>query len=234
MILDFMRVILCAVLLICSLNDVNAQYDIYIKSLLEQPERVPEKIPGEFVMKRVFDKDFYEFSDLDFQIFYYPPEHECGHFIIGGKQYLLKGKYKESEEFGCELDGQSLEAFQIKVRDRKYLLITSIAETSGKGTRVVFCQLFDVTDKQNVIHYALWSIYGSHLSFGDYNNDGKLDFLETRYERNPKDDNTFRLTLKTISRDKKTFESANGNYIIFHQEYTENAPKITVVEKHWE
>lgn len=233
MILDFMRVILSALLLICSLIDVNAQYDIYIKSLLEKPELVPEKIPGEFVMKRAFDKDYYEFSDPDFQIFYYPPENDCGHFSIAGKQYLLKGKHKEREEFGCDLDGQSLEAFQIKLRDCKYLLITSIAETSGKGTRVVFCQLFDVTDKKNVIHYALWSIYGSHLSFGDYNNDGKLDFLETRYEQNAKDDNTFRLNLKTLSRDKKTFEAVKDKYIIFHQEYTEGLPKISVIEKHW-
>lgn len=84
-----------------------------------------------------------------------------------------------------------------------------------------------------MIHYALWSVYGSHLSFGDYNNDGNLDFLETRYEQNAKDDNTFRLNLKTLSRDRKTFQSFDSKYIIFHQEYTENSPKITVIEKKW-
>jgi hypothetical protein len=226
-----MRKILSALLLICSFS-VNAQYDVYIKSLLKEPEIVPNKIPGEFVMKRVFDKDSYEFSNLGFQIVYYPPDVDCGHFSIEGKQYLQKGRYKESQEFGCDLDAQSMETFEVTVGSRNYLLITSIALTSGKGTRVVFCQLFDVTDKKKVIYFPLWSLYGSHLSFGDYNNDGRLDFLETRYEVGAKDDNTFRVVLKTLD-DRQCFQTVKAKYIVFHQEYTDDQPKISVIEKSW-
>lgn len=231
-----MKTVILVLLSIFLSGNLQAQYDFYLETLLKIPSITPDSLPGEFIRKqRVTGLGFYyEFSNASFPICYYPPvaSQDCGYFELFSRQYQVKGKYQEWEGYGCELDGETLRAYQLKVRDRNYVILTSIAESNGKGTRNVFCQLFNV-DQKDITHYPLWSIYGSKLSFGDYNDDGKLDFLETRYEQNAKDDNTFRVTLKTLSGDKRNFEAVNGKYIIFHQEYTEGLPKISVIEKHW-
>lgn len=140
------------------------------------------------------------FSNPLFPFTYYSPTEtiDCGYFELFSQSYPIKGKYSEWQKFGCNLDVTTLRAFKLKIQDSEYVIITSIAESNGKGTRDVFLQLFDVSRNQPITH-PLWSIYASHLSFGDYNNDGRLDFLETRYERKANDDDTFRTTFKTLS-----------------------------------
>ena len=232
-----MRSIILSVVLILSLSlSVKAQFDFYTKSLVKIPKMVPSALSGEFVMKVIKPGHvYYNFSNATLPIFYYPPNVEdCGYFELFGKHYTGKSKYDIDGNFGCDLDGETFKAFQFKLGNRSYFIITSIANANGRGTLYVFCQLFDITDKKNIIYYPLWSIFGSHLSFGDYNGDGRLDFLEVRNERaHTKDDDTFKLKLKTLNKDQKSFEDVKGKYIIFHQEYVDNSPKITIIEKHW-
>jgi hypothetical protein len=111
-------IILCAFLFAVSISSTKAQYDFYIKSLIKDPTIISEKISGEFARKgKESDPKgwYYEFSNPSFPICYYPPNQDCGYFDLFGKQYLIKGKYKAWEEFGCDLDGETLEAFQLKM-----------------------------------------------------------------------------------------------------------------------
>ena len=110
--------------------------------------------------------------------------------------------------------------------------MTCIRYGSGTTTRNVYCNLFDITDPLEVQFFPLWSIYGSSHCFGDYNADGKIDFLEIRYDPEAKSTDIFKLTLTTL--DMKEFRREEDKYIIFRREYQrEDIPRIITIEKNW-
>ena len=227
-------ILLTALLFILNLDGAEAQYEIYIKSLIKVPKAVPNALSGQFLRKNSnIGSRYYEFTNSSFPVCYYQPDGDCGYFKLFGKEYTIKGKYEVWEEFGCDLDIETFKAFQLKLNNRNYFLLTSIAVSNGRGTRDVFCQLFDITDKSNVVHYPLWSVYGSSLSFGDYNGDGKVDFLEVRNENDEKNDNIFKMQFKTIDSKNLNFKNIKGKYIIFKREFSKNMAKTTIVKNHW-
>lgn len=60
-------------------------------------------------------------------------------------------------------------------------------------------------------YVALWGVFSNDQNFGDFNNDGKLDFLEVRYN---KFDPHYKLTMKSLSKDY-VFETIKDKYIDF-------------------
>ena len=43
---------------------------------------------------------------------------------------------------------------------------------------IIFEEIIDITDEKNIKYYILNSIYGLEDCYGDFNNDGKLDFKQ--------------------------------------------------------
>lgn len=70
----------------------------------------------------------------------------------------------------------------IRFKNKKYLLFLI-----GDGMWWIH-HLFDITDESNIKYYILNSIYGLEECYGDFNNDGKLDFKQKyAYLRNSED-----------------------------------------------
>jgi len=222
-------------LLLLFLQSALAQEGFYLSPILKAATQVPDRVEGEFIKGFGIGKGdlYYTFSSADFPITYYQPFNGCGYFKLFGKNYILENRFN-IEKFGCEMDELTFKVFHLRIATRNYFLVTSIAESNGRGTRNVFCELFDVTDPRDVLFYPLWSLYGSRYYFGDYNGDGKLDFLEVRYDRTKlRDDDTFKIQLQTLSGDWKTFTDVDGKYITFHQDFISNSFKLTTLENHW-
>lgn len=75
-------------------------------------------------------------------------------------------------------------------------------------------------------------MYGSNLCFGDYNNDGNLDFLEIRYDPSSKSTDVYRLTFTTLVDGK--FIPVKDKYLVFQREFRNgDLPRITTIEKKW-
>ncbi len=105
-------------------------------------------------------------------------DSSCGHFLINGQKYLLKGKFES--DFACDIDVYSLKLFSGKFKNQQYMLVKGNSNGSGSSTTSVICFLFDISNKKNITYYPLWSKYGSENCFQDFNGDGHLDFLRIR------------------------------------------------------
>lgn len=213
------------------------QYDFVVKSLLPGIETVPTK--EEFILNQATEVVngqtviFFELSNSLVDLCYYPKSKgiKCGYLTINDKQFQVKGNYPH-QSWGCDLDENSFELAKFNLGNSSYVILTAINWGSGSSTRIVFCHLFDITDKENIQHFPLWSMYGSSHCFGDYNNDGKIDFLQIRYDPEAKDNDVFRLTFSTLTNEKFTKDECK--YIIFKRDYvSEGEPKIRPLERNW-
>lgn len=214
----------------------KGQYDFVVESLNVHSEISPTPIEGEF--KKSTEKQvgqeimYYAFSNINYDFCYYPkqPGIDCGYFSIGTHLIYLDNKYPHN--LGCDLDYGSFNLAKLEMGERQYLVLTSIRYGSGTTTRYVYCNLFDVSHKNEIQFFPLWSMYGSSHCFGDYNDDGMIDFLQIRYDPEAKDNDIFRLTFSTI--DGQEFKMDEERYIIFRREYqNEGLPKIISIEEKW-
>ena len=213
------------------------QYDFIVTNLLPDTNNVPINV--EYSLNQVDEtvnnqkEIFYELSNPLVDLSYHPKglNLECGYLKINDKVFKVKGGYPHPS-WGCDLDENSFELSRFDLGDRRYIILTAINWGSGSSTKIVFCHLFDITDIDNIHYYSLWSMYGSSHCFGDYNNDGNIDFLQIRYAPEAKDNDTFKLNLSTI--DEKKFKPVGNKFIIFRREYrNEGLPKIIVTEDNW-
>ncbi|AMR32548.1 hypothetical protein A0256_14510 [Mucilaginibacter sp. PAMC 26640] len=146
----------------------------------------------------------------------------CSYFIINNQRVDIKGKYES--DFACDLDISSFKVYQGSFKGRKYVLLTCINTGSGSSSSSVICNLFDITNKGTIKYYPLWSKYGSQFSFGDFNKDGNLDFLQSRIQG---ENDILKVTLSTLKSNK--FEPIGDKYIILKQ--SENS--LTVLKRQW-
>ena len=213
------------------------QYDFVIKSLFPDVKIVPNK--EELSLNHVNETvngqkvTFFELSNSLVDLCYYPKSKnlECGYLTINDKPFEVKGNYPH-QSWGCDLDENSFELAKFDLGSSSYIILTAINWGSGRSTRIVFCHLFDITDMENIEHFSLWSMYGSSHCFGDYNNDGKIDFLQIRYAPEARDNDVFRLTFSTIN--EKEFKAVEDKFITFRREYQdEGLPKIIPIEENW-
>lgn len=117
---------------------------------------------------------------------------ECDSFIVYGKRFGVEGKFEDN--LACNLDVTSLRVFSFFFKGRKYILVESIKKASGIASSYIIFHLFDVTNKSNIVYFPAWSVYGSKSCFGDFNNDGILDFLAIRPIRETVDYGTYKAT----------------------------------------
>lgn len=125
----------------------------------------------------------YTFSDKSIKMSYVLSQansisDSCDYFLLFNKKFCPSEYIHDLP--ACELDINSFRLFKGVYNKHTYLLLTAINNGSGKSSTFVFCFLFDITDYNAIISYPLWSKYGGTSCFGDFNNDGKLDFLKVR------------------------------------------------------
>jgi hypothetical protein len=214
------------------------QYDTIIQSLVEIPPNCPQRIHGSFKKNKEIQSgaknEYYKFSKSKIDFCYYPKQANinCGYFRLFGKIIVLNDKFENN--LGCDLDYGSFELFSYTLNKRNYLILNAIRFGSGTTTRFIYCNLFDITERENISYYPLSSIYGSGLSFGDYNNDNKIDFLEIEYEKNSKTTDMFTLIMKTHDAEKKMFYTVENKYINFVRYYkSENNFEIIKSNTKW-
>ena len=182
-----MKYVFCTIFKVLVCSTCFSQYDIIIKSLVETPFNYPQRLNGSFKnYKEVKSRgkiEYYKFSKSKIDFCYYPKQASinCGYFRLFGKVIAVNDKFENN--LGCDLDYGSFEFYSYTLNKRNYFIVNAVRYGSGTTTRFIYCNLFDITDKKNIIYYPLSSIYGSGLSFGDYNNDNKIDFLEIRYNK---------------------------------------------------
>jgi len=146
----------------------------------------------------------------------------CSYFIVNNQRIDIKGKYES--DFACDLDMSSFNVYQGSFKGHKYVLLTCTNTGSGSSSSSVICNLFDVTNKSAIRYYPLWSKYGSQFSFGDYNKDGELDFLQSRIQGA---NDVLRITLLTLKAGK--FKLISDKYIVVKQTGT----SLSVLKRHW-
>ncbi len=134
----------------------------------------------------------------------------------------MKGEF-ENDLLACNLDVTSFEIFRFTFGRKEYLLIKSIKAGSGEVTTYIIFHLFDITNLKKIEYYPLWSKYGSISCFGDFNHDGKLDFLRIRDNWKETGKNTYKANLETLDTYKLKFISNTPNeFIIFEKTYSIN------------
>lgn len=140
----------------------------------------------------------FDSKKIDVQ-FHYPEkdsDNSCSYFVIFQKRINLIGKFEN--DFACDLDVNSFELYKGEFKNKNYLLLTCINNGSGGFATTIIFHLFDITNKNNIKYYPLWSRYGSINCFGDFNSDGVLDFLKIRNNEKQTGTDTFKTTLMTL------------------------------------
>lgn len=228
-----MKKIICG--LLCSWTMMSyAQSDNYYKSIVKA---VPvfkvvngSFTPGGYKTAKTGDnkKVPYKYSFImpGIKLEYCYPQSasdgSCSYFIVNNQRIDIKGQFES--DFACELDISSFNVYQGSFNGHKYVILTCTNTGSGSSSSSVICNLFDVTNKSAIQYYPLWSKYGSQFCFGDFNKDGKLDFLQSRIQG---ENDVLKITLLTLKADK--FKPEAGKYIVVKQ--TETSLKI--IERHW-
>jgi hypothetical protein len=191
-----------------------------------------KRIEGDFIKKNGTQNgsinECFEFiNDANIELCYFPVQSDvdCGYFII--KKQKFGGELYNSK-LACDLDYGSFEVFQLNMKSSgKFLLINSIGNVSGTATRRVFSNLFKITET-GLVYFPLMSIYGSANNFGDFNNDGILDYIEVTYD---KFDPNFKAIFTTISDDK--FVKDETKFIRFSKVEKNNKWTAKIIEKKW-
>jgi hypothetical protein len=112
------------------------------------------------------------------------------------------------------------------------------------GCRFNCFNLYDITDPKNITPYSFTSIFGKSTSFGDYNNDGKIDYLYAvpkapeSYLESEKDDKNSNVLVMAFSFEKGETEQLeradSGNpYYIYLRPSDEYIEKFKVIKHDW-
>lgn len=230
-----MKKLICLSLCLSAIQTYAQQYNDYYRSIVNAPT-IFKIVNGSFkasdfkvgkvneVIKNVPYK--YSFDVLGVKLQYcYPKvgsDSACSYFIVNNQRIEIKGKFEG--DFACDLDISSFHVYQGTFKGRRYILLTCTNTGSGSSTSSVICNLFDLTNLRAIKYYPLWSKYGSKFSFGDFNKDGKLDFLQSRIQG---ENEVLRISLLTLNAGK--FKNEVDKYIIVKQ----TKSSLKVIEQHW-
>ena len=200
----------------CTLVGYSQYDDVYNK--IQHRSSYFKPVEGSF-FDNVSSKDvngekvnyMYTFRDKSIELKYILPQIDsisdsCDCFVLFNQKFCPSAYIHDLS--ACELDISSFNLFKGVFNKRTYLLLTAINNGSGKSATLVFCFLFDITNPYEVKFFPLWSKYGGTSCFGDFNNDGKLDFLKVKEENNQ-----LKMVLMTLDGDEfRKYD--NDHYII--------------------
>lgn len=168
----------------------------------------------------------YDLNVLNLDLAYYPVQNgiDCGYFVIN-EQKISVDFYLN--QVICDLDYGSFEVYTFKLNSDNFIILNAIGNVSGSATRRVFNNLFKINGDR-ISYFAFSSIYGSENNFGDFNDDGKLDYLETSYD---KFDPNYKTVFTTLINDQ--FIKDETKYIKFIKIIEGNKIKAKITEKRW-
>lgn len=136
-----------------------------------------------------------------------------------------------------------LDIYEFDYLGRKYLNFFSFREDCMlKGCRYRCFNVFDITDPDNVQAYSFASIFGEVSTFGDFNHDGKIDFVRTvpkpaseLNEEQQKNPESYCLTTVYTLLDGKIHQlkKEGSAYYIFMETADEAISSFNVVESDW-
>ena len=173
-----------------------------------------------------------------------------GGFDVLGKRFLLgkdhsnKGAYMSPTHPGFNIDTNLAKVYSLVLKSgKKYLLIMSSGKAEyemGSNQIIVLYSLFDVTDAAAPRYYMLRSRYGCINNIGDFNNDGKLDFIELEYKNDVSDkenEQGFRLKALTLVNDDfvaMTDQAGKKYEVIFNRRLVNNKTyDFKIVREYW-
>jgi hypothetical protein len=192
-----------------------------VKGDFVSTERKSSIVDGK-IQKTITGYKFDRIIDLQF---YYPKTKEdssCSYFVFNRQKIKMVGRFEN--DFACDLDVTSFQVFEGYFNRKKYILLTSINSGSGSFATTIIFHLFDITKKDKVIYYPLWSRYGSIKCLGDFNKDGILDFLKIRNNEKYSGSNTFKGSLMSLDKLHNSFRDIpNGKEWIFERTYTKDS-----------
>jgi hypothetical protein len=95
--------------------------------------------------------------------------------VIGGKEFLFYCGIEMADRTNVS---NFLEIYEFAYLNRKYLAFFNFREDCVlKGCRYRCFNLYDITDPKKIFQYSFSSLFGDNSSFGDFNNDGIIDFI---------------------------------------------------------
>lgn len=95
--------------------------------------------------------------------------------VINGKEFLFYCGIEMGDRTNIS---NFLEIYEFSYLSRKYLCFFNFREDCVlKGCRYRCYNLYDITDPKNVFNYSFSSLLGDNATFGDFNNDGIMDFI---------------------------------------------------------
>ncbi|MCC5944107.1 MAG: hypothetical protein JJT94_04180 [Bernardetiaceae bacterium] len=94
---------------------------------------------------------------------------------INGKTYFFHCNIEKGTQINTS---NFLEIYEFEYLSRRYVCLFNFREDClSQGCLYRCYNVFDVTDPNQVYQYAFSSVYGGSASFGDFNNDGIIDFV---------------------------------------------------------
>lgn len=175
-------------------------------------------------------------------------------YFVNGPQYdnifnpnptgiILNGK---EFNFFCSMEksirqnySNVLEAKEFDYLGKKYLMLVSFREDClGDNCRYRCYNVFDITNKTSIRQTSFSSIFQGTDSFGDFNNDGKLDFVRIA-PKAPKEHQAgelitnYLVTAYTLRRGMPKQLTDQGNTYYLYVKGDEEAYSFEVLQAYW-
>ena len=179
------------------------------------------------------------------------------HYFINGDEYhnILNpnptGVYLNGQEFQyyCGMErgtrkniNNFLDVYEFTYLSKKYLCFMNFREDCIlKGCRYRCFNVFDITDPDNILPYSFSSIFDQQASFGDFNNDGAIDFVraapklpESIPASSPDKDNYGIITAFTLEKDQiKQLTKEGSAYYIWAKGTDDMLSSFDVLQADW-
>ncbi|MEH0155289.1 SPOR domain-containing protein [Limibacter armeniacum] len=213
------------------------------------PDRLSQE--GVNITKELYPTTSLESGDTTMTV-YGDASVEFKIFFVNGSQYdnifnpnptgiLLNGKefyfYCGIEKTIRQNYSNVLEAKEFEYLGKKYLMLISFREDClGDNCQYRCYNLFDITNSKRIFQTSFSSIYQGVDSFGEFNNDGKLDFL--RFAPKPKegapdDDSHYLITAYTLGRSMPKQLTDGGNTYYLYAEGEPEGTRFQVLQAYW-
>ncbi|WP_281614486.1 hypothetical protein [Flammeovirga sp. SubArs3] len=132
-----------------------------------------------------------------------------------------------------------LEAKEFDYLGKSYLMLISFREDClGENCRYRCYNVFDITDRNSIRQTSFSSLFQGTDSFGDFNNDGKLDFVRVA-PKPPKDHVAgepvinYLVTAYTMRRGLPKQLTDQGNTYYLYVKGDEEATSFSVLQAYW-
>lgn len=162
--------------------------------------------------------------------------------IINGKQFDF---YCSAERSVVKYLSAFLDMYVFDYLGRKFLCFFAFREDClTAGCRFKCYNVFDITDPENITPYSFASIFSGSQSFGDFSNDGKIDFLSAvprapeSFLDSEKDDKSLNVLLNVQSFEdgKVTMQKKAklGNpYYLYVKPLDDEVTRFTLLQYDW-